>query len=230
VFTLDLQELAIVIAVQQLDPTLLSSEFLRYSNIVPPDWQLAQRPIRSPQMAQVSFQNGVSLIIQPDRLTLVEPLLGKSADAVQVAAMAQRCLNVLPNLDYQGLGINTRTLRVMPGPVEQVSSYLSQHLLSGGEWMHQGTVPVRMGLNLSYTFEQSRLTLSVYEAIGQLPEEQPVAVVVFSGNFDYELGSDASKLERLEHLISAWPTDLEQFCELVNRFPQSAALSLVTVA
>ncbi len=225
-FTLDLQELAIVIAVQQLDPILISSEFLRYSNIVPPDWQLAQRPLRSAQMAQVSFQNGVSLITQPDRLTLVEPLLGKSAEAVQVGAIAQRCFNALPNLDYQGVGINTRTLMVRPGPIEHVSSYLSQHLLSGGAWLNQGTAPARIGLNLSYPFEHHRLNLSINEATVQLPEQQQVAVVIFSGNFDYDLAAGTDRWAQLEAIITDWPATVEHFCQVVEHFPKPAALSL----
>jgi hypothetical protein len=226
VSTLDLQELAIVIAVKNLDPTLLSPEFLHYSNIVPPDWELARSPIRNKQVAQVSFQNGVNLVAQPDRLTLVEPLIGKSEEAVQVAAIADRLLNVLPNLDYQGLGINTRTLMVIPGPVEHLPSYLSQNLLTGGSWLNQGTVPARMGLNLSYTFEQHRLNLSINEATVQLPEQEQVAVVIFSGNFDYELAAGSERLAQLKEMIADWPADIERFCQVVQQFPQPAALSL----
>lgn len=227
-FPLDLQELAIVLAVKNLDPTLLSPEFLHYSNIVPTDWELANAPIRTAQAARVSFQNGISLIAQSDRITLVEPLLGKSADAVEVAAIAQRCINVLPSLAYQGIGINTRTLVAMPGPVQQ--TYLSQSLLIAGEWLSDGTQPVRMGLNLSYTFEDKRLNLSINEATVQLPEQEQVAVVVFSGNFDYELAMDAARLERLGQILSDWNSDIEQFCKIVKRFPQPAALSLAAIS
>ncbi|MBW4550799.1 MAG: hypothetical protein KME35_06780 [Aphanocapsa sp. GSE-SYN-MK-11-07L] len=209
-FTLDLQELAIVIAVKNLDPTLLSPEFLHYSNIVPADWELANAPIRNAQAARVSFQNGISLVVQSDRITLVEPLLGKSAETVQVAEIAQRWINVLPSLAYQGIGINTRTLVALPGTVNQ--TYLSQNLLTAGDWLCEGTQPVRMGLNLSYTFESKRLNLSINEATVQLPEQEQVAVVVFSGNFDYELAGDVAPLARLGKILSAWSADVEQFC------------------
>lgn len=41
--TLTIQEVAI--AARNHAPTLLTSEFLKYSGIVPPDWELARPPI-----------------------------------------------------------------------------------------------------------------------------------------------------------------------------------------
>jgi hypothetical protein len=52
--TLDVQELSLVIAVERQDPSLLTPDFLRYSDIIPQDWELARQPVRAQQAAQVS--------------------------------------------------------------------------------------------------------------------------------------------------------------------------------
>ena len=65
--TLEIQELALVLAVKRQDPTLLNPEFLHYSGIIPEAWELAQQPVRQPQGAQVSFQNGVNIVAYPNQ-------------------------------------------------------------------------------------------------------------------------------------------------------------------
>jgi hypothetical protein len=55
---INLQEVAIVIAVKELDPTLLTPEFLNYTQIVPADWIVAGQPVRTLQGSQVTFEMG----------------------------------------------------------------------------------------------------------------------------------------------------------------------------
>jgi hypothetical protein len=45
---------------------------LRYSGIIPEDWELARQPVRTPQAAQVSYQNGISIVAYADRTVFVE--------------------------------------------------------------------------------------------------------------------------------------------------------------
>jgi hypothetical protein len=221
--TNDLQELALVIAVENLDPTLLSPEFLHYSNLVPADWQLARTPIRTPQLAQIIFQNGISLIAQANRLTFVEPLVGKANDTVEIAQIAGRFVTTLPNLAYRGVGINTRVIQPLSGLMDNAQSYLSKTLLVGGEWQSLGSTPVKVGLNLSYTFDNRRLNLTLNEAVLQLPEQAQIPVVIFCGNFDYDLtqNSISETLSQLQHILQNWSADLDLFCKVVSHFPQT---------
>lgn len=52
-------------------------------------------------------------------------------------------------------------------------------------------------MNLVYTFEEKRLLLSITEAKLQLPEQAEVPILLFSGNFDYDL----SKFESNDRII-----------------------------
>ena len=61
----DIQELSITIAAKELDPTLLSEQFLKFSGIVPNEWELARQPVLNPGGSQVMFKNGVGIVAQP---------------------------------------------------------------------------------------------------------------------------------------------------------------------
>ena len=56
------QDLSIIIATKNHNPGILTHDFLKYSDIIPTDWELAQQPIVSEQVSQVIFNNAVSLI------------------------------------------------------------------------------------------------------------------------------------------------------------------------
>ncbi|MBD2492438.1 hypothetical protein [Aulosira sp. FACHB-615] len=66
--SLSIQEIAIVIATKQYNPTILTPDFLKYSGIVPIEWELAQQPVLTNSNAQVVFQNGISIIAQVNRI------------------------------------------------------------------------------------------------------------------------------------------------------------------
>ncbi|MBX9255406.1 hypothetical protein H1Q63_15930, partial [Desmonostoc muscorum CCALA 125] len=53
--SLNIQEMAIAIAAKQHNPTILTPDFLKYSGIVPNNWELAKPPIITDAAAQVVF-------------------------------------------------------------------------------------------------------------------------------------------------------------------------------
>ena len=56
---LEIQELAIVITAKNYDPSLLNPNFLKYSGIIPTDWELARQPVVSNRASQIVFNNGI---------------------------------------------------------------------------------------------------------------------------------------------------------------------------
>jgi hypothetical protein len=72
--TVTIQELAIVIATENHNPTILNLDFLKCSGIVEEDWQLSRSPICHSQASQIVFQNGISLASQPDRIIFAEAI------------------------------------------------------------------------------------------------------------------------------------------------------------
>jgi hypothetical protein len=217
--TLDVQELSLVIAVERQDPSLLTPDFLRYSGIIPQDWELARQPVRAQQAAQVSYQNGVSIIAYPDRTVFVEPLSDKAEDSVELPHLAQRYSEVLRNLNFQAVGVNFRGHVLFPGTEDSAHQYLCNTLLSPGSWQSIGTAPMRAGLNLIYTFERNTMNLSIQEAMMQLPEQERVPVVIFTANLETQLQSlsETDHLAGLHQALSSWQVDLGNYRLVVDK-------------
>jgi hypothetical protein len=219
--TLTVQELAIVIAVKNLDPTLITPDFLRYTRIVPTEWQMVGQPLRGPQGSQVSFQNGVTIVAQPQRVSFVELLINKGEFAVDVPGIARCYIDTLPNMEYIGVGINVRGFIKSEDQPESSRNYIVSRLLAPGQWQNAGIEPIQAGLNLGYTFEGKRLNLNINEGMLQDPENNgQIPIVIFSGNFDYNLDGSSlpEQLSKLHETIDNWSSDVDIFKDTVEKF------------
>jgi len=59
-----ISELAIVVAAQNHNPTILNPDFLKHSQIVPKEWVLREPPLCTEPLARVAYTNGVTLVAQ----------------------------------------------------------------------------------------------------------------------------------------------------------------------
>ncbi|MEO1004362.1 MAG: hypothetical protein AAFW67_00655, partial [Cyanobacteria bacterium J06638_38] len=69
-----IEEIALIIAAQDLTPTMMSPDFLKFSGIVPQEWELAQDPVLNPNFAQLNFTNGIGISAKPRTITISESL------------------------------------------------------------------------------------------------------------------------------------------------------------
>lgn len=216
--TVTIQDLVIVVPTKRQKSIVLNSDFLRYSAIVPSDWELARSPIYTDQAAQVLFQNGIGLAAQPDRIIFSEMIEGKTLEEIQVSAVAQRYLKTLPNIDYQAVGISLRGYVAYTDEVDAEQQHLLTTILAPGSWQDFGKAPIKAGVSIVYTLERSRLSLTINEATLQAPERPSCPGVIFSGNFGYDLAekTESERLEALTQTIADWRTDLEIFKDLIN--------------
>ncbi len=111
---LTIQELAIIIAAPNLNPTLLTPDFLLGSGCISANWKLARQPVLSPQVAQISFANGINIVAQPGSITFSESLPNKDTmddfgQEIKISAMANKYTSILGNLDYEAVAINPRS-------------------------------------------------------------------------------------------------------------------------
>jgi hypothetical protein len=213
------QELSVVVAVKNSNPNLLNEDFLRYSGVVPSEWQLAQDPVYSNQVAQVVFSNGVSIATQADRVIFMEAIGEKDLDTVQVPSLVQRYVSALKLAQYQAIGINLR------GYVEYLDEPTGAHdfmcvgLLAPGAWQQHGTEPMQASLNLVYKLgNQRQLNLSVNEAEIRFPDRDTQTVVLFSGNFNINLADTPvdERVSRIDYLLADWRSSYNEYQLLVQ--------------
>ncbi|WP_414575246.1 hypothetical protein [Anabaena sp. CCY 9402-a] len=226
--SLILQNLGIAIAVKNYNCSILTYDFLKYGDIVPLDWELAREPIVSNQGSQVIFQNGVSITAQQGILSFSEVIGSKDIAEIQIAAIAHRYIQALPNSDYQALGIDLRgyITETQADTEGDIQKYL-QSLLAAAPWQEVGNKPVQVSLKLGFTLEQGQLNLSINEGKLYITEEETVPIVLFSGNFSYSVtgNNKEEQLQSLHQLVDKWQPALETYQDIINtKFLQSKIL------
>ena len=224
--TLEIQELAIVITAKDYDPSLLNPGFLRYSGIIPEDWELARQPVVSNRGSQIVFNNGVYIAAQPNRLMFVEALNNKEdKQNALIPQLVRKYVEILRTIKYQAIGINLKGYTTRTNTTVESNNYLIDELIQPGEWLQCGTKPVKAGLNLLFSYDDKQLNLSINEAGLKLPESEQVPVVLYSGNFNYDLSDKEPEkvLPTLNSIIDNWQQDLAIYTEVVTKLPSNGS-------
>ncbi|MFN6487754.1 MULTISPECIES: hypothetical protein [unclassified Nostoc] len=215
---LNIQEIAIAIAAKQHNPTILTPDFLKYSGIVPSDWELAQPPIITDSVAQVVFQNSINITAQVNRIIFTEVIATKQSTDVEIPALACKYLKTLAQVDYEGVSINFRGHVVFDQPNNTARNYILNTVLNPGPWHHFGKAPVQAAMRFGYTLEGVQLSLDINEGGLQLPDQTVRPIVLFTASFNHAIFQEeqSQRLAVLSQIISDWRTDLEAYKELVN--------------
>jgi hypothetical protein len=212
----EIQELSIAIGAKNLNPSLLTVDFLKYSGIVPADWELKSQPVSNPNFAQVNFQNGVNIVAQPRTITFVELINTPDSPVVNLPEIARAFVEKLPLAEYQSLAIGPKSIIPFPGGPAAVHDYIAKTLLSPGPWQEFGTAPVQVGLNFLYQLESRQFALGINEARIQIPDGRSIPAILFSGNFTYNLAEGGDRLTILQQFLGEWRADLQIFREVVR--------------
>ena len=215
----EIQEIAFTLAVKQFDPSMLTEQFVKFSGIIPNEWELARQPVANKAAAQLVFKNGVSIVAQPKNISFLEAMnADKQPDAVVAAQVANTFAEKLPNADYQAVTISPKTIVPLPEQVDGARKFITERLLADGSWKNFGKASVRAGVDLLYQFESCQLNLKVNQAVLQIPEQQSVSALLFSGNFNYRLANPepAERIKVAKQVLDAWQSDLETFSGIIH--------------
>ena len=215
-----IEEISIIIAASDLTPAMMSQEFLKFSGIIPKEWQFSQQPIQKPNFAQLSFSNGVGLTAQPRSISISESLGKKKLSELAVATVASQYIHKLPHAEYLGLSISPKILIPFPNAPKTVREYISGNLLGSGAWKKIGRAPVQASISLMYLLDRCQLTINISEARLQQPQKQPILAILFAGNFNYSVNigkNQDNKAIQITGFLNSWKTDLEEFREIVHQ-------------
>ena len=217
-----IEEISIIIGARDLTPTMMSQDFLKFSGIVPKDWELSQKPILSPTNAQLNYTNGVNITAQPRTVTLSEALNQKTLKDIAISEVAIRYIEKLPHAEYLGMSFNPKMLVPFPQNPEIARQYITERLLASGSWKTIGKAPVQAGINLMYLLDRCQLAVNIAEARLQQPQQAPINAILFSGSFNYNIDPEipaTAKVARIKKGLSFWQEDLKNFRDIVvNKF------------
>ena len=213
----DIRELSIVLLAENHNPTILNPDFLKYNEIVPFDWELAESPVCVDSIAQVFYKNDIRIIAQFDRLNFTENISSKLLEDIDVPNVSSKYIEVLPHVNYRAIGINPRGHVVVQNQHE-ADIFVLNKLVSKGPWTKfKNTIP-KATVQFNYPLDFGFLILKVEDTILSLPNEEKVPAIVFSGNFhrDVSGGNTNEIIEKLKKIIKSWSSDVELFKELIE--------------
>ncbi|BAQ62839.1 hypothetical protein GM3708_3245 [Geminocystis sp. NIES-3708] len=221
----DIEELTISFVIKNLNPTLLSYDFLNMSGIVPSDWELAKQPITNQRGSQVSFKNGVNIIAQPNSVSFIEGLGAKEVKDLQFANIAKKYVDKMSNAEYQGVSISPKIIVPFSQDEEGGKNFINDTLLNKGLWRDFENVTPQASLNLFYELNDRQLALNINPAKLQQSNDISISAVLFAGNFNYNLSNlvGENRLNKITQIIGTWSQDLQTFRELIyQKFLQKA--------
>ena len=215
--SLQLSEIAIALVAKDLNPAVLNPDFLKYTGIIPTDWELANQPIYNNNLVQLVYKNGVGIIVQPNRLNVLEMIGGKAPAEIQLATVALQLIEKLSQIEYQAVGINPKAFVNFPS-VEDAYNYICGKLLAPGSWQEFGGSKVNAALQLSYPLKRGTLNLAINQVNVQVGEQEITPAILFSGNLNYHLlgNTNTEKIQDLRQVIGNWQNDVKTFQDLLG--------------
>ena len=145
-----LHSVGVVITAQDHNPSVLTSEFLLSSDIVPKAWEV-QDAINVPPLSLVRFRNGMQWTLDQSRLVITEACEPKFQDSYRVHSSAIKYLQKIDYVPYRSLGLNCGVSMVFEDPAR----WFVKQFLKEGPWM--GENPRLLSMIPTFTFDSGGL-------------------------------------------------------------------------
>jgi hypothetical protein len=208
--SLDLIEISIVLVIPNFQPHTINVDFLKYSGIIPDDWELSTNPVINNFQTQIIFSNKVKINAENNRIIFTEAL-GKD-DKHKVPQLSYQFIQSLNKANYQALGFNTNHLVVLSKDEDLARRYITEKLLKPGIWYKASKEPMKASVNYYYTLDDCQLNLNVSEARLQIPEQPAQSALLFTSNSHYQLHGETS-FDKQQNLIQI----LEQYESMIKK-------------
>lgn len=213
----DVVQISIVTLSPNLDVSILQPQSLAKNGIVPDDWQLAEPPIVTPMIAQLSYSNGVSISMQGEKLAVSDNSPPQSLLSSVVPSLASQLVSLTASVRYRALGMNFLVFT----ETDNAESFVIDHFLSAGPWNEPPLETKTLGLAFTYELaDGSALKLNINAgSLQRPPQDAPQNGLLLRLNYHKDLDnlppSDAARLieelfaERLQHLETVMETVVE---------------------
>lgn len=212
-------EITIMLAVEECKPKVINSNFYYQSGIVPQNWNLANPPVNQSDISQLRFTNNISITTEQQLITFTEISQERIPKQLAIIEVIQRFVRTLPNLRYQGLGVNPATfcsVKLDNRPVEAqsiVNQIFRPQILSSQPSPHLS------GTKLTYQLERNSQIQWFYLNIEDVQlrserDNQRHSAVSFKGSFPHEL-FDTPTSEDVLRILPEWQHDLRTYDEIV---------------
>jgi hypothetical protein len=234
---LEIPELAIAIAAENHNPTVLNADFLVYNGIVPTEWTPSEDRLSTPVLSQVSYQGqGVGIVSQPDKVIFTRTNGDiRKKDDPDVAAIAAKYVEALPHVQYKALAASVQGHVIVEAGMEEAKKQAIARYVARGPWCDYADGLDEASVTLTYKLENGTLRLTIGPALyvraaspkdaeglaseGEAKDNEELPVIHYSANFQDDVVGEARE-ERVANLVerlSRWREWLDTYVELVEQ-------------
>ena len=173
-------EFSIVITAETFNPTILNPDFLRIKNIVPEDWdwQLSAAPISTPPFATVSYDRGVSLLVETTKFQVVERGQQVNVTESKISNIAKKYIEVLEHTPYKEIGINLTSFIELENP----NHFIKEKFTKEGDWDNESFKLKETGLSFIYEINGGSFNLKINKGAFKDKESDKSGIILY-GNF-----------------------------------------------
>ncbi len=210
-----LNDLSIVLVAPHIDAAHINPDFLRYNEIVEPDWKIDPPVIIESGFSLIEYDNGLSFTATSHNLRIAHISGPLAMDEIVSPSVARRYLTMTPwPVEYSAVNIDlSGSMDVADQEIEWCLSPL--HRLSTGMLCHD-TAP-NVQARVFYRFEDKSITVFIAEAV----DAGFVNSVHFHTNMSRVVDNDLSAADRIdfiESVVGNWQADVADFVQLAAQF------------
>jgi len=214
---INLTNFSIVVLAQAHNPSILNPDFLKNNKIV--DASFTPKDVYcTPPIAQVSFDEGISIIAEFERLQFIDHVSERIPHKSQIAEIATKYISVLPHVRYTAAGINFIGHYLWEN-TNIASSFISNKFIREGPGLSAGDGLTNIGLKFVYLFGKIKCTISIESTEMIREENKKIPVILINAN--YNLDVKDNNIQEIKSFISDWKIQNERFTSFLEKiFPR----------
>ena len=210
-----LNRLGILLIASRIDTAHINPDFLRYNEVVDPDWQIDPPVIIESGFSLIEYDNGLSFTATNDDLAISHRAAPLATDEIVSPSVASRYLAMVPwSVEYSAVHIDlVGSMDIANQGIEQRLSPLRR--LSSGMLFHD-TAP-NVQARAAYRFDDKSITMYISET----GDDNLVNNVRFSAHIHRGISNDlpaADRIDFIESVVGNWQADVADFVNLASQF------------
>ena len=203
--SIELVEFSVVLVAKGNNPSILNLDFLRYNEIVEPDWQIQDSPISEPAFAQVKFEGGLTLTAELYRISFTQSGDELVAEDLICPKVAKSYLDQVPHVPYSAIGINPKFFLRSSG--EHLPTTKNMLRDQGNRLSFKDAEPAI--LKLAYAYDTRTISIDIAQV-------KQTNGILFQANVHRDIeGSTAQTCNNsIRSILDRWEEDLKDIRQL----------------
>ena len=190
-----------VVVADQHNPSILNPDWLVKTEIIDPEWKLADPSITTPLLARCFYVNKVQLVLEPNKLTVSSLPVDNNGLSGELPRIVRKYVESLPHIPYKQLGNNFRFSTDM----QDVLSKLKNKLIKEGIWNTDDISKIKTTFQYFCNGYRINLTVESSDAGEESRTSKEASTLILDFNYHRELDDLSSLIRGIDN----WQNDYE---------------------